>query len=1111
MGNVIKVGDQNELVESKKYPSYAKFPFEKFNPVQSRIFEFYNKDCNAVVASMTSSGKTVSSEMLAACQIREKGGKILYLAPMKALAKEKYDDWTKEGHHFSDLNISICTGDYRLTEDRQKELKDANIIILTSEMLNSRCRNMASEKNEFLIEAKICIVDEAHLLTVPGRGDHLEVGLMNLSKINPDMRFILLSATMPNVDEIAEWVSKSLSDKDTYLILSKFRPCPLGVHYETYSDIGKYEDQELEKVQKALEIIEDHPDDKFLLFVHTKRTGEMLKTELKKTGRTALFHSADLSKDQREKLESSFKDKSNKGLQYLIATSTIAWGCHNENALISMSDGSLKKLKNINIDDKILSFDGNKFVEDRILHKEKLTKEDTKYLIELESGQNTIVNSNHEFYSAINRSTPCYNLISKIKKGDYVAIPANFETFSSNSSKIKSDDFAYICGYIIGDGCFTKKRQYSDGQDSLILDISFSSKNEYNHMLYVKKLIAKICKDKSISLSLDKKCNCLHLKSNKRNIVYKFKHLFPYGRNKDKLSLLNHPIYNKSYVIGLIQGLFDSDGGISNHGNNNYSLEFSNISLSLIKEIHQILINFGIQSSIGKKQIKDNLVNGRIIKKVRKYIYRLRIYGNNLIKFNELIGFRNKDKKLLCSKITSDYISNKKLVKDIVPVRTFINKYSSKELKLNFGIDKYNLLNKQDLSRDNLIKVANFYNDNDLLQLSNCNLKWSKVKFIKKIKCKDVFYDIEVEKNNNYVADGFISHNCNLPARRVIILGMHRGISEVETYDIWQMAGRAGRPGFDPRGDVYMLLPNSKADKHRARLQNPQIITSKLLDNEGGHYKTLAFHIVSEIHHGRIKSKEDVRNWYAKTLANFQSQGLNDNILNSTIELLIKCGAIKEEEDGYKVTSVGMVSSMFYYSPFDVADLRKNFSALFKLSKEDDDMWLSMALGNVDSLKMGIVSKAEREDMSYFQSQIFRNFSKDSFLEPAIKGGFAYYCALNGNNPGNVANTMRTLQWDFPRLIQVLHAIDSFGCKWKRSQFFNELQSRIIYGVPPELVNLVKLPDIGKVRAERLWSLNIRTYQDIINKSEVVQHALNLKKEKVDEIVSEARKLVLLD
>lgn len=825
MNQIIKVGDQNELVKSETYPKYAKFPFEFFNPVQSRIFEFFNKDCNAVVASMTSSGKTVSSEMLAACQIREKGGKILYLAPMKALAKEKYDDWTKSDHHFADLKISICTGDYRLTEARQKELKEADIIILTSEMLNSRCRNMASEKNDFLLDARICIVDEAHLLTVPGRGDHLEVGLMNLSKLNKDMRFILLSATMPNVDEIAEWVSESLSDKETYLILSKFRPCPLGVHYESYYDVGKYDDQELEKIQKTLEIIEDHPDDKFLLFVHTKKTGELLKTELKKNGMNALFHSADLTKEQREKLEVSFKDKGPNGLQYLIATSTIAWGCHAEDSLVKMSNGSLKKIQYIDIGDEVISkADDQTFHTKHVLNIEKANF-DNCYKITLDNNNNIFVSLNHEFYASIKDHSikPDWITASLLSKGDFI-----------------------------------------------------------------------------FSLGLD---------------------------------------------------------------------------------------------------IDDNYC-----------------------------------------------------------------------------------------------------------------MKFNSVKKIEKIECKNKsFYNIEVEDFNNYICDGVISRNCNLPARRVIILGMHRGMSEVETYDIWQMAGRAGRPGFDPRGDVYILLPESKADKHRARLQNPQNIDSKLLDNIGGHYKTLAFHIVSEIHHGRIKTKQDVKDWYSKTLANFQSKGLNDTIVNSTMELLIKCGAIKEEDGIYKVTSVGMVSSMFYYSPFDVADLRKNFMALFKSDHENEDLWISMALGNVDSIKMGIVSRSEREDMASYQSQVNRVFGKDTFLETAVKGGFAYYSAMNGNNSGSVATTMRMLQWDFPRLMQVINAIDSFGCKWGKSSYFKELQSRVLYGVKSELVNFVKLPDIGKARAERLWSLGFRDLQDIVNKSDVVKNALNFKQEKVDEIIKEAKKLILLD
>ena len=159
---------------------------------------------------------------------------------------------------------------------------------------------------------------------------------------------------------------------------------------------------------------------------------------------------------------------------------------------------------------------------------------------------------------------------------------------------------------------------------------------------------------------------------------------------------------------------------------------------------------------------------------------------------------------------------------------------------------------------------------------------------------------------------------------------------------------------------------------------------------------------------------------------------------------------------------------------------------------------------------MGIVSKAEKEDIFDYQNRITKIFGKDTILEPSIKGGYAYYCAMNGLNPGAVATTMRLYQWDFPRLIQVLQAIDSFGCKWNKSQFFHDLQSRVIYGVKSELLDFVKLPDIGKVRAERLWSLGFRNLSDIVNRKDVLKTALNLKKEKIDEIIKEAQKGILL-
>jgi replicative superfamily II helicase len=671
---IIKLGDQSELVPTNKYPKFASFGFENFNPVQSRVFEIYDKDCNVVIAARTSAGKTICAEMFMSHEVRVRGGKAIYLAPLRALAKEKIDDWQDQKHHFNDLRLSICTGDYRLTPDRKKELEESHLILMTSEMLNSRCRNAKSENNTWLKDIGTIVVDESHLLTVPGRGDHLEVGLMKLTQIAPHARIVFLSATMPNVDEIAAWLANQ-NKKQTFLLESEYRPCPLGIHWHNYFPCDTYEETEEEKVNTALGLLEDHPDDRFLMFVHTKRTGEMMKRAVERAGFECEFHNADLEKDKRHDVEKRFKSGK---LQVIVATSTLAWGL-------------------------------------------------------------------------------------------------------------------------------------------------------------------------------------------------------------------------------------------------------------------------------------------------------------------------------------------------------------------------------------------------------------------------------------------------NMPARRVVILGVHRGMSLVDTYDIWQMAGRAGRPGYDPRGDVYILLPEHDAPKHMERLMEHQKIISRLLDHVGefetANYKTLAFHLISEIHHGYIRNKEEMHRWYERSLAHFQAQDLHDEIIDRTLENLIKCGAIKIENNEYKATIIGMIASMFYYSPFDVADLRRNFKALFQSHQEDNDLVSSICLGNIDSQRMGIVSKAERAEIAQYLRRLQGVFGAQEFTDSAVKSGFCYYTLMNGHNSGACTNTARTLQWDFPRLATVLNAIDTMSTKWEKKDYLKKLQIRVIYGVRSELADLCTVPDIGKVRAEKLYAAGIRTPKDILTQSGRLSSVLNLSPERVKKIMDGAHKL----
>ena len=321
MQTAIELQETKELVPTDKF-SWAKWNFANFNPVQSTIFDIINQDCNCLIAASTSAGKTVIAEMFGAYEIRNQKKKFLFLVPLRALANEKYYDWTSSDHHFGNLKIGIFTGDYK-KDNKNNSIENYDVIIMTSEMLNHKLRASA-QSVELFKKIGVVVVDESHLLTVEGRGDHLEAALMNLSNISPDTRLVLLSATLPNVEQVANWMEKSLNGKKTYIIRSKYRPCVLKIHTVTYDDTSSTRASVYEMIDTACDIVLRHSADKFLIFVHAKKIGQMFLDELKRRNVNAEFHNANLEKDQRANLENKFKN--DKSFRVLVATSTLAWG-----------------------------------------------------------------------------------------------------------------------------------------------------------------------------------------------------------------------------------------------------------------------------------------------------------------------------------------------------------------------------------------------------------------------------------------------------------------------------------------------------------------------------------------------------------------------------------------------------------------------------------------------------------------------------------------------------------------------------------------------------------------------------------------------------------------
>jgi len=172
---------------------------------------------NLVLAIPTASGKTLIAEIMALKVVLEQKGKVLYLAPLKALAAEKQEDFQK--YEELGVKIGISTGDYDSTD---RWLARYDIIVTTNEKADSLIRHRAP----WLEEVSMIVVDEIHLLDDLSRGPTLEVVLTRLRDYLPAVQILALSATIQNAEEVAEWLQADL-------VKSEWRPTQLneGVYH----------------------------------------------------------------------------------------------------------------------------------------------------------------------------------------------------------------------------------------------------------------------------------------------------------------------------------------------------------------------------------------------------------------------------------------------------------------------------------------------------------------------------------------------------------------------------------------------------------------------------------------------------------------------------------------------------------------------------------------------------------------------------------------------------------------------------------------------------------------------------------------------------------------
>ncbi|KAI9321903.1 rRNA-processing arch domain-containing protein [Dichotomocladium elegans] len=184
------------------------YPF-RLDPFQRVSVSSIERNESVLVSAHTSAGKTVVAEYAIAQSLKQKQ-RVIYTSPIKALSNQKYREFSEE---FKD--VGLMTGDVSINPQ-------ASCLVMTTEIL----RSMLYRGSEVMREVAWVVFDEIHYMRDSERGVVWEESIILLPHA---VRYVFLSATIPNAMQFAEWVCK-IHDQPCHVVYTDFRPTPLQ-HY----------------------------------------------------------------------------------------------------------------------------------------------------------------------------------------------------------------------------------------------------------------------------------------------------------------------------------------------------------------------------------------------------------------------------------------------------------------------------------------------------------------------------------------------------------------------------------------------------------------------------------------------------------------------------------------------------------------------------------------------------------------------------------------------------------------------------------------------------------------------------------------------------------------
>ncbi len=280
----------------------------KLFPPQREVLRRGLLECerNCLLGMATGSGKTFLSE-IAIEKTLSSGYRALYVTPLRAIAEQQTHRWEKR---FGNWKVGIFTGETIRRSAFRPSYATTRLYVMTPERLDACLRNWRTHWS-WIPDVSLVIVDEFHLLGIDQRGARLEGALTRLFRLNPFVRVLGLSATLPNIAELADWLGG-----DFYA--SNWRQIPLEKKIVRFTSAKEKPLLLLDEVRRCVDA-----GGQSLVFCNSRSRVQALAAFLNGNGIDAECHHAGLARERRGDVEARYKARK---IRVLVATSTLEMG-----------------------------------------------------------------------------------------------------------------------------------------------------------------------------------------------------------------------------------------------------------------------------------------------------------------------------------------------------------------------------------------------------------------------------------------------------------------------------------------------------------------------------------------------------------------------------------------------------------------------------------------------------------------------------------------------------------------------------------------------------------------------------------------------------------------